>query len=190
MVQSIYTYIEIMNDLDAKLQSIIEWLTEAYSGIRTGQATPALLDSIKVESYGSLMSLQQVASLGIEDARTLRVSPWDQTLVKAIETAIRDADFGVSVVTDSAGVRVIFPELTGERRTQLLKLAKGKLEDARVSVRSAREEIIKKFDKQEKEGEISEDEKFTKKDATQKKIDAVNAQLEGLYAKKEQEISR
>ncbi len=179
-----------MNDLESKLQVVATWLIGEFSGIRTGQATPALLDSIKVESYGSLMPLNQVSSIGIEDARTLRVSPWDASLVKAIETAIRDADFGVSVASDSSGVRVIFPELTGERRTQLLKLAKSKFEDARVRVRSVREEVIKSIDKQEKEGEISEDEKFAKKEVVQKLIDSTNNALETQYNKKEQEISR
>jgi ribosome recycling factor len=179
-----------MNDLESKLQGVVTWLTGEFSGIRTGQATPALLDSVKVESYGSHMPINQVASIGIEDARTLRISPWDQSLVKVIETAIRDADFGVSVMADSSGVRVIFPELTGERRTQLIKLAKSKYEDARVRVRSVREEIIKSIDKQEKDGDISEDEKFAKKESVQKLIDSTNNTLEAQYNKKEQEVSQ
>jgi ribosome recycling factor len=177
-----------MNDLESKLQGVVTWLTGEFSGIRTGQATPALLDSVKVESYGSHMPINQVASIGIEDARTLRISPWDQSLVKVIETAIRDADFGVSVMADSSGVRVIFPELTGERRTQLIKLAKSKYEDARVRVRSVREEIIKSIDRQEKDGDISEDEKFAKKESIQKLIDSTNNNLESTFSKKEQEI--
>jgi ribosome recycling factor len=179
-----------MNDFETKLKEIVSWLTGEYAGIRTGQATPAILDSVKVESYGAHMALNQVASLGIEDARTLRVSPWDQSLLKAIETAIREADLGVSVVADSSGLRVIFPELTGERRTQLLKLAKSKLEDARVRVRAARDEMMKAIEKQEKEGGMGEDEKFAKKDEVQKKVDATNATLEAQYSKKELEVNR
>lgn len=179
-----------MNDFEARMQTIVQWLTGEYTAIRTGQATPALLDSIKVESYGSKMGIQQVASIGIEDARTIRLSPWDQSIVKSLETAIRDADLGVSVVADSSGLRVIFPELTGDRRVQLLKLAKSKLEDARVSVRSARDEVMKSLDKQQKDGEISEDEKFAKKEDTQKKVDTANRELDGLFAKKELEINK
>lgn len=179
-----------MNDFESKLQAVLEWLTSEYTGIRTGQATPQLLDSVKVESYGSLMAINQVASVGIEDARTLRVSPWDASLVKALEKTIRDADLGVSVVADSSGLRIIFPELTGDRRAQLLKLAKNKLEDARVSVRSLRDEAMKLIDKQEKEGGMGEDEKFTKKEEIQKKVDAINRALEGLYTKKEVEINK
>jgi len=179
-----------MNDFESRLQTIVVWLTNEYGGIRTGQATPQLLDSVKVESYGSLMPINQVASIGIEDARTIRVSPWDSSIVKSLETAIRDADLGVSVVADSSGLRIIFPELTGDRRTQLLKLAKSKLEDARVSVRSARDEVMKELEKQQKENEISEDEKFAKKEDTQKKVDTVNRTLDALYEKKELEINR
>ena len=134
--------------------------------------------------------MQQVASVGVEDARTLRVSPWDASLVKSIEAAVRDADLGVSVVTDSSGLRVIFPELTGERRVQLLKLAKNKLEEARVSVRAARDEIMKEIDRAQKDGEISEDEKFAQKEAAQKKVDGANRTLDSFYEKKEAEINK
>jgi len=95
----------------------------------------------------------------------------------------------VSVATDSAGLRVIFPELTSDRRVQLIKLAKNKLEEARVSVRSARDEIMKDLDKQQKDGDISEDEKFTKRETVQAKVDASNIRLESLYTQKEAEVS-
>ncbi len=179
-----------MDDFETKVQTAVTWLTSEFTGIRTGQATPALLDSVKVESYGSMMPINQVASVSIEDARTLRISPWDSSIVKTIETAIRDADLGVSVVADSSGLRVMFPELTGDRRAQLLKLAKSKLEDARVSVRSMRDDAMKVLEKLEKEGGMGEDEKFAKKDDIQKKVDAVNRTLDGLYAKKEVEINK
>jgi len=177
-----------MIDFDVRGKAIVDWLNTEYAGIRTGQATPALLDSIKVESYGSMMPLNQVGSVGVEDARTLRVSLWDAGGIPAVEKALREADLGVSVATDSAGLRVIFPELTSDRRAQLIKLAKSKFEDARVSVRSVRDEIMKDLDTQQKDGDISEDDKFTKREAIQKKVTAVNAQLEGLYDKKEAEV--
>lgn len=179
-----------MNDFQTRLQAVIDWLTSEYTGIRTGQATPALLDSVKVESYGTQMPIVQLASVSIEDARTLRISPWDASMVKSIETAIRDADLGISVVTDSSGLRAIFPELTGDRRAQLLKLAKSKLEDARVSVRSLRDETMKELEASQKNGELSEDDKFSKKEDTQKKVDTANNTLEALYSKKESEINK
>lgn len=176
--------------ISLKLKEVTDWLEKEFSGIRTGQATPALLDGVKVESYGTYMPVPQVSSVGIEDARTLRISAWDASLVPAIEKAIRDADLGVSLATDSSGVRVIFPELTGERRTQLVKLAKGKLEEARVSVRGIRDEVMKKIEVAQKAGDISEDEKYTHKETVQKQIDVTNQALESLFDKKEVEISR
>jgi ribosome recycling factor len=89
-----------------KLQEVKEWLQKEYGGIRSGQAAPALLDNIKVDNYGALSPINQVGSVGVEDARTLRISPWDASSIPAIETAIREADLGVSVATDSAGLRV------------------------------------------------------------------------------------
>ncbi len=175
-------------ELDKKLSEVKDWLQKEFSGIRTGQASPALLDSVKVESYGAFMPLNQVGTVGVEDARTLRVSVWDASVVKAVEEAIRDAELGVSVVGDSSGLRVIFPELTSDRREQLLKLAKSKLEDARISVRALRDEAMKSIEKAEKASEISEDEKFTKKEAVQGLVDKINRALDEQFTKKEGEL--
>jgi len=171
-----------------RLKDITAWLEKEFAGIRTGRATPTLLDGVRVESYGTMMPLNQIGSVGVEDARTIRIAPWDTQQVAAIERAIRDADLGVSVVTDSAGVRVIFPELTGERRIQLKKLAKGKLEEARIAVRGARDEAQKDLEKRFKEGGMGEDDKFAEKDAIQKQVDDTNRHLESLFDKKDQEL--
>ncbi len=179
-----------MIDFNARTKDIIEWLRVEYTGIRTGQAAPALLDSVKVESYGSRMPINQMGTVSVEDARTLRVSIWDASQVKAVETAIREADLGVSLAVDSSGMRVIFPELTSERRVQLVRLAKQKHEDARVSLKSAREDAMKDIDKREKEGEISEDEKFVEKEKIQAQVDATNRALETMLEAKEAEIAR
>ncbi len=178
------------NTVSDKLKEVNEWLQKEYSGIRTGQASPMLLDAVKVESYGSYMPINQVGSVNIEDARTLRISVWDKGAVSAIEKAIREADLGISTVSDSDGVRVIFPELTSERRVQLMKLAKAKLEDARISVRAVRDEVMKSLDKQQKDGDISEDEKFTQKEKVQGQVDATNRSLEALFDKKESELQK
>ncbi len=177
-------------DIKKRLEDISEWLQKEYAGIRTGQANPGLLDAVKVDSYGTRVSLQQVGSVGIEDARTLRISLWDTSQVPAVEKAIRDADLGVSVVSDSAGLRVIFPELTSERRAQLLKLAKSKLEDARVSVRSVRDEVMKSLEAAFKANEVSEDDKFSGKDKIQKQVEEINLKLEGLFMRKEKELQQ
>ncbi len=110
---------------ETRAGAITDWLAKELATIRTGRAAPALLDGVQVESYGARVPLPQAASVGVEGSRTLRVSPYDAGAVKAIEKAITDANLGVSVAADDRGVRVIFPELTGERRAQLLKIAKG-----------------------------------------------------------------
>jgi len=172
-----------------KLEAAKDWLRGEYSGIRTGQAAPALLDAVRVENYGTLSPLNQVGSISVEDARTLRISPWDASNITAIERAVTEADLGVSVATDSSGLRVIFPELTSERRAQLEKLAKSKLEDARVRVKTARDEAVKQIDAAEKTGDISEDERFSQKEKVQDKVDAANKELESIYTAKTKEIN-
>jgi ribosome recycling factor len=126
------------NDLKQELKKVEEWLSKEYSQVHTGRATPMVLDSVMVESYGSKMPIKNVAGISIEDPKTIRVAPWDKNQIKDIETAIMASNLGLSVVSDSDGVRVIFPMLTTENRTKLAKILKEKLEDARISVRKAR----------------------------------------------------
>ncbi len=174
--------------LKSKLIGVHEWLAKEYTGIRTGRAAPALVDSIQIDAYGSRMPLKQSASVSVEDARTLRITPYDASQVKEVERAISTADLGVGISSDGASVRVSFPELTAERRETLIKLAKDKLEEARTSVKGARDEVWSDLQKQERDGEISEDEKFTGKDAMQKIVDDANKDLDALFTKKETEI--
>ena len=175
--------------LDAKLTGAKEWLTKEYKGLRTGRATPTILDGVMVTAYGSQMPLKQVGNIGIEDARSLRITPWDAGLLKDIERAIVNANLGLGTATDAAGVRVTFPELTGERREQLVKVAKQKLEEARTTVRLARDEDWRAIQETEKEGGMSEDEKFRLKDELQKKIDTCNEDLEKQFDAKEKEMT-
>jgi ribosome recycling factor len=175
--------------VDTKLADAVTHFTGELASIRTGRAAPALLDSIRVEAYGSQMPLSQVGSIGNEDARTLRITLWDKNQIKDVEQAISEADLGVSVVSDDKGIRVIFPELTADRRTQLIKLAKAKLEEVRVSVRKARDESLKELEALEKEGGMGEDEKFRIKGDIQKRVDAANQKLDDLLARKEAEIA-
>jgi ribosome recycling factor len=179
-----------MIDFNARSKDIVDWLATEFTGIRTGQAAPALLDSVKVESYGSRMPINQIGTVSVEDARTLRVSIWDAGQVKAVESAIRDADLGVSLAVDSTGMRVIFPDLTSERRVQLLRLAKQKHEEARVSVKTAREEAMKEIDKREKDGDIGKDAQFAEKEKIQAAVESTNRKLDQLLEAKEVEISR
>ena len=176
-------------NLKEKIKSVEEWLKKEYSVLRTGIATPAILDGVQVEAYGSRMHVNQIASIGIEDARVIRVTPYDKTQSKEIEKAITDANLGVSVGADDKGVRIFFPELTGEKRELLTKTAKGKLEDAKINVRKFRDEANKEIDVKEKEGGMGEDDKFRFKAEMQKIVDEGNQNLETLFEKKEKEIT-
>lgn len=173
---------------DDRCEQMRDWLSKEFAQIRTGRATPALIDGVRVDSYGARVPLSQVGSVGVEDARTLRISLWDPSQIKAVEKALVDADLGISVVTDEKGLRVVFPELTSDRRDQLIKLSKTKLEEARVSLRGARDDAMKEIDALKKSSEIGEDEQFNLKEELQKKVDAMNTAFNQMLEKKEQEI--
>ena len=171
------------------VKDLEEWLKKEFATIRTGRATPTILDSVRVEAYGTDMSVTELGNISIADARMLVITPWDMSQVKAIEKGIIASNLGLSVAVDDKGIRVIFPELTSDRRLVLIKMAKQKLEDARVTLRAERERIIKDIDKQEKDGSMSEDEKFRLKAELQKMLDETNRLLDEHFAKKEKEIA-
>ena len=171
-----------------EIKKINEWLAKEYSSLHTGRATPAVLDGIMVDSYGSLSPIKNVASINIEDPRTLRIAPWDKNQIKEIEKALQVADIGLSIVADSDGIRAIFPMLTTENREKLVKILKEKMEDARISLRKAREEIQNDIRDQEKAGTLTEDEKFRGTDELQKYTDEANANFEALFEKKKVEV--
>lgn len=177
------------SNFKTRMKDIEEWLKKELSLLRTGRATSAILDSITIDSYGSQSPIAHVGNISMEDARTLRIAPWDKSQVKAIEGAIQKANLGLSVTSDDGGLRVIFPELTGERRTQLVKLLKDKLEDARISMRKEREGLLTEWKKLEKDGDMSEDEHFKAKEELQKHVDEANKRFDALAAQKESEIT-
>ncbi|HEY0908450.1 MAG TPA: ribosome recycling factor [Candidatus Paceibacterota bacterium] len=174
--------------LKADLTATETWLTKELGNIRTNRANPAILDSVRVEAYGSDSPISGVASMANEDPRTIRITPWDQSLVKSIEKSIIAANLGVSVAVDDKGIRISFPELTTDRRKEIVKTAKEKLEQARIQGRKTRDEVNADIDKKEKEGGMSEDEKFRFKADAQKLIDEANKKLEAHFIKKEKEI--
>ncbi len=175
-------------ELKQSIQGAVQHCKGELAGIRSGRAAPALLDAVRVESYGAQVPLNQVANVTVEDARTIRISPWDHGTVKAIEKAVTDANLGVSVGSDERGVRVTFPELTSERREQLIKLTRAKLEEARVMVRQHRDKTWTDIQKKQKDGELSEDEKFRAKEEMEKIVSEGNRELEALAEKKEEEL--
>lgn len=168
--------------------AITDWLKAEYKSIQTGRATPQVLDLVAIDMYGSRTPVAHAGSITIEDPKTIRVAPWDKSVIGAIEKAINEADLGLSVSSDSEGLRVHFPALTGETRSKLVKLLKDRLEDARVRVRSLREETNKDIDSREKAGEYGEDDKRKYRDDMQKKVDAANLELESIFQAKEKEV--
>ncbi|MFA7193879.1 MAG: ribosome recycling factor [Candidatus Paceibacterota bacterium] len=176
------------SDFKKQLINIEDWLKKEFSGLRAGRASISILDNVFVESYGSKMSLNQVASLSVEDSRTIRISPWDKTLVGSIEKAITLADIGVSTVSDGEGVRAIFPILTTENREKLVKVAKNKTEEAKISVRNDRATVVKEIEAAQKSGELPEDDAKRDKESVQKMVDEANTKLDILFKQKEEEI--
>ncbi len=174
---------------ESRITEVKEWLVRELGRVRTGRATPVLLDSVRVDAYGSKMPVKEVAAISTEDARTIRVTPWDMSLAKEIEKSVTGANLGVSVVSDDKGCRVIFPELTAERRGLLQKLVRDKLEEARIAIRKARDDTWGDIQKKEKNGELSEDDKFRAKDQMQKIVDNGNSALDVLVEKKNEEIN-
>lgn len=171
-----------------KTTVVLDWVKKEFSSIRTGRATPVILDSVLVESYGSKVSIQQLASMSLEDARTLRITPYDPSSAKDIEKAIVQSNLGLSVAVDDKGLRIIFPELSAERRDSYIKVAKEKLEEGRRKIRTIRDDVWKDIQNQEREKKIREDDKFRLKDDMQKIVDEVSKAFDDLFTKKEKEI--
>ena len=167
---------------------IVEYLIREYSQLNIGRASPVILDGVSVESYGSYVPLKNVASVSIEDPKTLRITPWDKNQIKEIEKAIVSSNLGLSVAVDTSGIRVIFPQLTTETRQTLVKVLKEKLEESRITVRKERERVWDEIQKLEKEGKITDDDKFKAKEDLQKIIDETNKNLENIFEKKEKEV--
>ncbi len=176
------------SNLRTELKKVEEFLGKEYSQLNIGRASPAVLDGVSIESYGGRMPLKNVASVSIEDPKTLRIVPWDKSQIKDIEKAINASNLGMSVATDDSGIRVIFPQLTTETRVTLVKVLKEKLEESRITVRREREIVWKDVETKEKGGKMTEDEKFRAKDELQKIIDETNKNLETNFIKKEKEV--
>jgi len=172
----------------AEAKKAEEWLKNEFGSLNTGRATPSVLDAVQIEVYGSRMPISHLAAVSIEDPRTLKIAPYDPSQAKDIEKGIMAANLGVSVSAAEGGVRVSFPQPTTEGRMKLVKVLKEKLEHAKVSVRGEREKLWNDIQEKEKDGKISEDEKFKGKNELQKLTDEANKNLETIFEKKEKEV--
>lgn len=180
---------EISKTLRVKGEEIKKWLSKELSTLRTGRATVTILDGVSVQSYGTYSPINQIATINVEDAKTIRLTPWDKTVLKALEQAITKADLGLSIVSNGIDVRVIFPDLTTETRMNLVKQGYKRVEEAKVSLRAERSDTIKKLEQFAKENSISEDDVKRQKDEVQKSVDTLVTEFDSVGALKEKEIT-
>jgi ribosome recycling factor len=179
---------DILAETEEGMKKAVESFKRDLSKVRTGRANLALLDDVKVEYYGSLTPLNQVATLNVVDARLITVKPWEKNLIPVIEKAVRAASLGINPVTDAELVRLPVPPLTQERRKELAKQVGKMAETARVAVRAARRDGNEMLKDAEKEKEISEDEGKRGQKGIQELTDRYVAQVEDIAANKEKEI--
>lgn len=172
-----------------EFEKAIDFLTSDISSLRTGRATPALVEDISVEAYGVKQQLKAVASISVADAKTLTVDPWDKGLINDVDKAIRDANMGYNPVNDGKIIRIPLPELSTERRAELIKVLHGKLENARIAVRKIREDWKKKIEVAAKDKAIAEDEKFTLEADLDKMVKEYNERVKEIGENKEKEIN-
>jgi ribosome recycling factor len=182
------TYAALKADVQHKMQVSIDHVKKEFGGLRTGRATPALLEPVVVEAYGSHMPLNQVASVTVPEPRLLSVSVWDKGMAKAVEKAIREANLGLNPMADGTLIRVPIPPLTAERRADLTKVAHKYAEHARVAIRNVRRDGNEALKKMEKDHLISQDEHRKYSDEIQKMTDQCIAQVDQALKAKEQEI--
>ncbi|AZG14314.1 MULTISPECIES: ribosome recycling factor [Cupriavidus] len=182
------TVADTKKSAEQKMQKSIEAFRADLAKIRTGRAHTGLLDHVQVDYYGSLVPISQVANVGLGDARTITVQPWEKKMVQAVEKAIRDADLGLNPATMGDVIRVPMPPLTEERRKELIKVVKSEAEGAKVAVRNLRRDANEQFKKLVKDKTISEDDERRGADDVQKLTDKYVGEIDKLVAEKEKEI--
>jgi ribosome recycling factor len=175
-------------DIKRRMDGALDALKREFSGLRTGRASPALLDHVVVEAYGAKMPLNQVASVNVPEPRLLTVQVWDAANVKPTEKAIQDAELGLNPQTEGNTIRVPIPELSEERRGEMTKVAAKYAEQARVAVRNVRRDGMDSLKRMEKDGDISQDEQRVRGEDIQKLTDAHIKMVDELLEAKEQEI--
>ena len=172
---------------DEKMKKAYEFLEADYAGIRAGRANPHVLDKIRVDYYGTPTPIQQVGNVTVPEARIIQIAPWEKTMIKAIEKAIMTSDLGITPSNDGVVIRLVFPELTEERRKDLAKEVKKKGADAKVAVRNIRRDGNEAFKKLGK-ADVSEDEVKQLEDELQKLTDKYIKNVDGLIEQKTKEI--
>jgi ribosome recycling factor len=176
------------NDLKSKLTKSIEFLKTELSQIRTGRATPALLDPVLVDAYGTKMSVKELGSIVVLDPQNLAVTPWDHSVLSSIAKSIREGGLGLNPVEESDRVRVPVPSLTEERRRDYQKMVSQKVEDCKNAMRSIRQDAMKDIERAFTDKEISEDDKFSQKEEVEKTVKTFTEESESIGEEKKQEL--
>ena len=176
------------NDLEENLNVTIEKYQSELGGVRTGRANPTIVEDLVIDYFGTPTPINQTANVTSTDARTIVITPWSKDSLIDIEKAINESELGVAPVNDGEAVRLSFPPLTEERRKELVKLVGQKTEEVRIKVRKLRENSREEIQKDDKDGNISEDDKFREDDKLQKIIDEYNKKIENINVKKEKDV--
>lgn len=179
---------EILDEMRQKMNKTLKALERELKKIRTGRASAALLEGLKVECYETVMPIEQVASISVPESRLIVIQPWDKSILGNIEKAILKSDLGLTPMNDGQVIRIAIPPLTEERRKELAKLAKRAAEECKVAVRNHRREANEMFKELKNEKEISEDDLFKAQNQVQKITDEYIEKIEKITAKKEKEI--
>jgi ribosome recycling factor len=177
-----------VEESESNMKKSIEVIKKEFASLRAGRATPALLDKIMVSYYGSLMPVNQLASITAPEARLLIIQPWDKAALPDIEKAIMKSDLGINPNSDGTIIRLAIPQLTQQRRLELVKLLKKKAEEGKVAVRNIRRETNDLLKQEQKDGDISEDDLRRLQDEVQKQTDKYIKEIDALVKLKEQEI--
>lgn len=177
-----------ISEAKSHMEKAVDAMRREFSAVRTGKASPALLDVVRVDAYGSKMPIQQVASVNAPEPRMLIVQPWDKSLLKTIEKAIQEAELGLNPSNDGNVIRVPIPALTEERRKDMVKMLNRLAEEGRVAVRHARQEANKELKRMQQAHEVSEDDARRQMDEIQKLTDTFIARIDDLLKAKEQEV--
>ena len=177
-----------IKEYEEKMSKSLDSLKEEFSSIRAGRANPHILDKIKVDYYGAPTSLQQVANISVPEARMIQIQPWESSLIKEIEKAILVSDLGITPNNDGKVIRLVFPELTEDRRKELAKDVKKKGDNAKVAIRNIRRDANDSFKKANKAGELSDDELSNSEDEVQKITDKYTALVDKAIEEKTKEI--
>lgn len=179
---------ETVKDAENRMKGAIQVLEEDLSGIRTGRATPGLVEKLPIDYYGAPTALNQLASISVPDPRTLMIKPFDPSTLKAVEKGIIASNLGLTPNNDGKSIRLNLPPLTEERRRDLVKMVSGRLEEAKVAVRNIRRDIIKDLRDFEKEKMISEDDLKKGEEDLQKLTEKITAEIDQIGVRKEKEI--